>query len=108
MGYVGAVTEDLPALVSPAGIADIDVTDIVTEVNAAAADLTAGGADLVVMLVHEGAAEHRLRHDGRRPGSTFGNIVTNVSARRRRDRLRATPTSRTTARSPCEWVRGRP
>ena len=39
MGYVGAVTEELPALVSPAGIADLDVTDIVTEVNAAAADL---------------------------------------------------------------------
>ena len=44
VGYVGAVTEDLPSLVSPAGIADLDVTDIVTEVNAAAADLKTAAA----------------------------------------------------------------
>jgi len=55
VGFVGAVTEDLPTLVSPGGIADISVEDIVTSVNTEAADLVASGADLVVMLVHEGA-----------------------------------------------------
>ncbi|GAA5209183.1 5'-nucleotidase C-terminal domain-containing protein [Microbacterium kyungheense] len=55
VGFVGAVTEDLPTLVSPGGIADITVEDIVTSVNAEAADLVAEGADIVVMLVHEGA-----------------------------------------------------
>ena len=39
VGFVGAVTEELPALVSPGGIADIDVEGIVDSVNAEAADL---------------------------------------------------------------------
>ena len=43
VGFVGAVTEHLPELVSPAGIADIEVTDIVDAVNAAADDLKADG-----------------------------------------------------------------
>ena len=34
VGFVGAVTEHLPELVSPGGIEDITVTDIVDEVNA--------------------------------------------------------------------------
>ncbi|MFH8252432.1 5'-nucleotidase C-terminal domain-containing protein [Microbacterium sp. B2969] len=55
VGFVGAVTEELPSLVSPGGIADIDVKGIVDSVNTEAADLVANGADLVVMLVHEGA-----------------------------------------------------
>jgi 5'-nucleotidase len=80
VGYVGAVTEELPALVSPAGIADIDVTDIVTEVNDAAADLTADGADLVVMLVHEGAPNTECDTMDDDPTSAFGNIINNVSA----------------------------
>ncbi|MFE5307079.1 bifunctional metallophosphatase/5'-nucleotidase [Isoptericola sp. NPDC056605] len=55
VGFVGAVTEELPALVSPAGIADLDVRGIVDSVNEEADALKAEGADLVVMLVHEGA-----------------------------------------------------
>lgn len=56
VGFVGAVTEELPSLVSPAGIADIQVTDIVDAVNAEADELKAEeNLDLVVMLVHEGA-----------------------------------------------------
>ena len=80
MGFVGAVTEDLPSLVSPAGIADLEVTDIVDEVNDAAADLEAGGADLVVMLVHEGAPNTDCATMDDDPSSTFGNIVNGVSA----------------------------
>src|SRR5690606_5846327 len=53
VGFVGAVTEDLPSLVSPAGIADIKVTSIIDETNAAADALKAQGADLVILLVHE-------------------------------------------------------
>ena len=55
VGFVGAVTEELPSLVSPDGIADIQVTGIVDAVNTEAAALVDEGADLVVMLVHEGA-----------------------------------------------------
>ena len=39
VGFVGAVTEHLPELVSPAGIADIQVTDIVQAVNEEADEL---------------------------------------------------------------------
>ena len=60
VGFVGAVTEDLPSPGSPAGIADIKVTSIVAEINAAADRLKADGADIVVLLVHEGAADHRI------------------------------------------------
>ncbi len=78
VGYVGAVTEDLPSLVSPAGISTLDVTDIVTEVNDAAADLVTGGADLVMMLVHEGSPTTTCAGMDT-PGSTWGDIVSGVS-----------------------------
>jgi 5'-nucleotidase len=74
VGFVGAVTEDLPSLVSPAGIADIAVTNIVNEVNATSDALTAGGADLVVLPVHEGAATTAIS-SATDPNSAFGKIV---------------------------------
>src|SRR5436190_1745144 len=43
VGFIGAVTEELPSLVSPAGIAQLEITDIVDAVNAEADDLTAAG-----------------------------------------------------------------
>ena len=80
VGFVGAVTEDLPALVAGDGIADIEVTDVVTSVNANADDLKAPGGcadpegcDLVVMLVHEGAAN--TSYAAVTDDSTFGRIV---------------------------------
>ena len=79
IGFVGAVTEDLPSLVSPAGIADIEVTNIVSEVNTTADALTAAGADLVVLLVHEGAATTALT-SATNPNTAFGRIVTGVDA----------------------------
>jgi 5'-nucleotidase len=79
IGFVGAVTEDLPSLVSPAGIADIQVTNIVNAVNATADTLTAGGADLVVLLVHEGAATTSIA-SATDPNSAFGKIVLGVDS----------------------------
>jgi 5'-nucleotidase len=76
VGFVGTVTEDLPSLVSPDGIADVKVTDIVNETNAAADALTAAGADLVVMLVHEGAATTDIA--SATDSSAFGQIVSGV------------------------------
>lgn len=60
IGFVGAVTEDLPSLVSPTGIEDLTVLPIIDSVNAVAAELsdgddTNGEADVVVLLVHEDA-----------------------------------------------------
>lgn len=81
IGFVGAVTEDLPALVSPDGIADIEVTDIVDSVNAEAADLRENGADLVVMLVHEGSASTSCTSPQfTDEATTWGNITQNVSS----------------------------
>ena len=69
VGFVGAVTEDLPSLVSPAGIAGLTVTDIVDATNAAATDLKTAGADVVVLLVHEGA-----------PGTSLASSTTDTNA----------------------------
>jgi 5'-nucleotidase len=79
VGFVGAVTEHLPELVSPSGIADIKVTDVVDEVNTAADNLKAQGADLVIMLVHEGAPMTDCTQIGNLgPDTDFGSIITGV------------------------------
>ena len=59
VGYIGAITELMPELVSPAGIAGLEFRDIVDSVNTVADDLTDsdpsnGEADVLVLLVHEG------------------------------------------------------
>ncbi|WP_310528203.1 ExeM/NucH family extracellular endonuclease, partial [Nocardioides sp.] len=77
VGFVGAMTEDLPSLVSPDGIADIKVTDIVDEVNASADTLEADGADVIVLLIHEGAATTSLAA-ATDPNSAFGQVVNGV------------------------------
>ena len=79
VGFVGAVTEHLPELVSPGGISDIEVTDIVAAANAGAAKLKAQGADIVVLLVHEGAATTAYS-SAVDPTSDFGKIVKGVDA----------------------------
>lgn len=80
VGFVGAVTEELPALVSPAGIADLDVTDIVDSVNTAAADLRAEGADVVVALTHEGSDSTDCSSPSfTDPNTVWGNITQNLS-----------------------------
>ena len=60
IAFIGAVTEELPALVSPAGIADLDVLPIVETANGYADQLSDGDeangeADVVILLVHETA-----------------------------------------------------
>ncbi|TWH04268.1 5'-nucleotidase [Nocardioides sp. J9] len=81
VGFVGAVTEELPSLVTPAGIEGLTVTDIVDATNAAAADLKEDGADLVVLLVHEGSGSTSCASPQfTNPGTVWGNITQNVSA----------------------------
>lgn len=81
VGFVGAVTEHLPELVAPDGISEIKVTDIVDEVNTAADDLRAGsnGADIVVLLVHEGAPSTDCATMDDDPTSDFGSIINGVN-----------------------------
>ncbi|NYF09484.1 2',3'-cyclic-nucleotide 2'-phosphodiesterase (5'-nucleotidase family)/putative cell wall-binding protein [Leifsonia sp. AK011] len=83
VGFVGAVTEELPSLVSPAGIASIDVGPVVPAVNRVADQLSDGNpangeADVVVLLVHEGAATTNI--SSATDDSPFGRIVTGANA----------------------------
>lgn len=60
VGVIGAVTEETPSLVSPAGIVDLEFGDPVVAVNRVAAELSDGDAsngeaDVIVALYHEGA-----------------------------------------------------
>ncbi len=80
VGFVGTVTEHLSELVSPGGISEIEVTDIVDATNAAANDLKAEGADVVVMLVHEGAPNTNCATMDDDPTSDFGSIITGVNS----------------------------
>lgn len=79
VGFIGGVTEELPSLVSPAGIADIKVTSLVAEANAAADALKAQGADLVVLLVHEGAPTVDIA-DASINDNAFSRIVNGVDS----------------------------
>lgn len=82
IGLVGAMTELLPELVSPDGIATLEVRDLVTEVNRVAADLSDGDAangeaDVVVVLMHEGPDTPALEDT---TGDTaFAQIVAGLS-----------------------------
>lgn len=83
IGFVGAVTDELPSLVSPAGIASIDVGPVVPAVNRVADQLSDGDpangeADVVILLVHEGAATTDI--STATDGSRFGQIVTGANA----------------------------
>lgn len=84
IGFVGAVTDELPSLVSPDGIATLEVRPIVPEVNRVAAALSDGDpangeADVVILLVHEGAATTSYA-SATDPASAFGSIVQGASA----------------------------
>lgn len=83
IGFVGAVTEDLSSLVSPAGISTLEVKPIVPEINRVAdalsdGDPANGEADVVVLLVHEGAATTAL--SSATDDSAFGRIVNGADA----------------------------
>lgn len=85
VGFVGAVTEDLPSLVAPSALQDVYITGVVDEVNTAADELkgpggcgSPEGCDLVVELVHEGAATPAL--SALTDGSTFSKIAEGADA----------------------------
>ena len=83
VGFVGAVTDELPSLVSPAGIEDISVGSPVEAANRVADQLSDGRsgngeADIVVMLVHEGAATTSIE-SATDPTTRFGDIVLNAN-----------------------------
>ncbi len=57
IAFIGTVTEQTAAMVSPTGIADIEFGDQLEAANRVAAALTTGDlADVIVLLTHEGSA----------------------------------------------------
>lgn len=83
VGFIGAVTNELPSLVNPAGIANLEIRDVTVEANRVADDLrdkdpSNGEADVVILLVHEGAATTNV--STATDNSSFGRIVTGVDA----------------------------
>ncbi|GAA1844693.1 5'-nucleotidase C-terminal domain-containing protein [Microbacterium koreense] len=76
VAFVGAVTEEMPSLVSPAGIAGIEFRDIASEVNIAADAALADGAEIVIALVHEGGSSDPA--DAADPTTPLGDIVTGL------------------------------
>ena len=57
VGFVGAVTPETASLVNPAGIAGLTFGPVADAANRVAAELKASGdADVVVLLMHDGAA----------------------------------------------------
>lgn len=83
VGFIGAVTNELPSLVSPAGIEDLEIRDVTTETNRVAdnlrdGDAANGEADVVILLVHEGAATTDI--SSATDDSAFGRIVTGVDS----------------------------
>lgn len=84
IGFVGAVTDELPSLVSPAGIANLSIESPVVAANRVADQLSDGNpengeADVVVLLVHEGAATTDIS-SATDPNSKFGKIVLGANA----------------------------
>jgi 5'-nucleotidase len=54
VGFVGMTLKETATLVSPAGVAGLSFTDEAAAANAAVPVLKAGGADAIVLLIHQG------------------------------------------------------
>lgn len=84
VGFIGATTEDLPILVSPAGISTLDVRPIVESVSEIADELhdgdpANGEADVTILLQHEGPESGELAAS--QGDTVFGRIVAGVGAK---------------------------
>lgn len=78
VGFVGVVTNETPTLVSPDGVAGLAFEPEYVAANRAATTLTAAGADLIVLLVHEGAPTPAYA-DAVDPSNDFGEMLANLS-----------------------------
>ena len=86
VGVIGAVTEETPTLVAPAGVAGLEFGDPVEAVNRVAAQLSDGNpdngeADIIVAEYHEGAADGSATIEEEvAAGGAFADIVLETSA----------------------------
>ncbi|MET0480586.1 MAG: ExeM/NucH family extracellular endonuclease, partial [Mycetocola sp.] len=87
VAVIGAVTQETPTLVSPAGVADLDFGDPVEAVNRVAAQLTDGDeangeADVLVAEYHEGSGlpNGSTLEQAILAGGAFADIVSKTTA----------------------------
>ena len=78
VGFIGAVTDETPSLVSPDGVADLMFEKEYVAANRSADVLKAAGADLIVLLVHEGAPTTAYT-DAVDTSNDFGEMLANLS-----------------------------
>ncbi|WP_297742887.1 bifunctional UDP-sugar hydrolase/5'-nucleotidase [uncultured Tessaracoccus sp.] len=85
IAVVGAVTGDLPSMVSPAGISEVDVKDPVESVNAIAKRLKDGDrsndeADIVIANIHEGSPDTKADAETAKSSPNFGKMYNSLDA----------------------------
>lgn len=87
VAYVGAVTGDLPSLVSPAGIAELTIGDPVEAVNRTIKELKDGNpqngeADVIVVGYHEGGPESQpTTYEDQLSNAMFAKMAEGTDAR---------------------------
>ncbi|MFF2346614.1 ExeM/NucH family extracellular endonuclease [Pseudarthrobacter sp. NPDC058119] len=84
VAVIGTVTQEVPSLVTPAGIADLDFGDPVDAINRVAAKITADKtADVIIVEDHDGAGsgvvEGATLEQEVAAGGTFARLVTETS-----------------------------
>lgn len=78
VGFIGVITEDMPNLVSPAGVEGIRWADMSETVNHYAEELTSEEkADVIVVLAHDGAPGTDLASAD---GAPYGKLVDEAPA----------------------------
>ncbi len=101
VAFIGTVTEQTAGMVSPQGIAGIEFRDQVASANDAASAAVDDGADVVVLLAHEGSAGSDCAAIATETGD-FGDLVRGAS-----DDIDAIVSAHTHQRYACE-IGGRP
>ncbi len=84
VAVIGTVTQEVPSLVTPAGIADLEFGDPVDAINRVAAKITAGNlADVIVAENHDGAGagspDGSTLEQEVAAGGPFAKLVTETS-----------------------------
>ncbi|HEY1158883.1 MAG TPA: ExeM/NucH family extracellular endonuclease, partial [Arthrobacter sp.] len=84
VAVIGTVTQEVPSLVTPAGIADLDFGDPVAAINRVAAKITADKlADVIIVEDHDGAGsgvvEGATLEQEVAAGGPFARLVTETS-----------------------------
>ncbi|NUT71889.1 ExeM/NucH family extracellular endonuclease [Pseudarthrobacter sp. C4D7] len=84
VAVIGTVTQEVPSLVTPAGIADLDFGDPVEAINRVAAKITADkAADVIIVEDHDGAGsgvvEGATLEQEVAAGGPFARLVTETS-----------------------------